>query len=436
MLDTGIDVPEVLNLVFFKPVKSKIKFVQMIGRGTRLCERLIDGKDKRFFLIFDYCGNFEYFDENPEGASLDNGKSLSQKLFDIKLEMLVELQKYEHQSNPEHKAYYDRLKPELYAKIKGIKENSKRISVRSKMDHLDKFVDYERWEALSILDKKEIQSHLSCLIDSDIDAAKGSLAFDMRMFQIELSVLATGKIDSAAKQVEKVRHTAKVLLEKASVTKVLEKADTLNEIRGTQMWENPTVSKLEKYREDIRELIQYIPPTHPVAIIDTDDEVETVDYTGNGLIDIRTYKEKVIDYLIEHTDNPTIKKIRNIEPINAEDVKELERILWNELGTKTEYEKEVHTNNLAAFIRSIVGVEQEAINEKFGQFLTGNILNSQQQEFLKSIIDYVRENGDIQMEDIIEKSPFDNYDVLTLFGPNVEVIKHIVNAMHNSIMAA
>lgn len=436
MLDTGIDVPEVLNLVFFKPVKSKIKFVQMIGRGTRLCPGLIDGQDKRFFLIFDYCSNFEFFDENPEGMNADNGKSLSQKLFDIKLELLVELQKYGHQSNVEHKAYYDKLKPELYSQIKGIKDNSKRISVRNKMAHLDKFVDYERWEALSILDKKEIQGHLSGLIDNDIESAKGSLAFDMRMFQIELSVLATGNIGDAVKQVDKVRHTAKVLLEKASVTKVIEKADVLKDIVGKEMWEKPSVSKLEKYREEIRELIQYIPANHPTAIIDTDDEVENTDYKGKGLIDIRTYKEKVIDYLLEHTDNPTIKKIRNIEPINADDVKELERILWNELGTKSEYEASVHEENLAAFIRSIVGVEQEAINEKFGQFLNGNVLNSQQQEFIKSIIDYVRENGDIEMENIIENSPFNNYDVLTLFGANVSVIKQIVSAMHDSIMAA
>lgn len=129
-------------------------------------------------------------------------------------------------------------------------------------------------------------------------------------------------------------------------------------------------------------------------------------------------------------------KIRNIEPINAEDVKELERILWTELGTKSEYEESVHEENLVAFIRSIVGVEQEAINEKFGQFLNGNVLNSQQQEFIKSIIDYVRENGDIEMEDIIENLPFNNYDVITLFGANVSVIKQIVSAMHDSIMAA
>ena len=93
-------------------------------------------------------------------------------------------------------------------------------------------------------------------------------------------------------------------------------------------------------------------------------------------------------------------------------------------------------DNLAAFIRSIVGIEQDAINEKFGEFLNGNIFNSQQQEFVKSIIDYVRENGDININDLIEKSPFDNYDIITMFGPQAQILRNIVDIMHNSITAA
>ena len=119
-----------------------------------------------------------------------------------------------------------------------------------------------------------------------------------------------------------------------------------------------------------------------------------------------------------------------------EDLKELERILWEELGTAEDYYKSTDIDNLAAFIRSIVGVGQDVINEKFGEFLNDNVMNSQQQEFVKSIIDYVRENGDIRMEDLIEKSPFDNYDILSLFGSNIVLIRTIVDQFHNSIMAA
>ncbi len=436
MLDTGIDVPSVLNLVFFKPIKSKIKFVQMIGRGTRLCPNLIDGKDKEYFIIFDYCSNFEYFDEHPDGATNNNGKSLTQRLFDVRLDILVELQKYEHQSNPSHKAYYDKLKPQLYSKITAVKENASRIAVRDKMMYVDKYCDYEKWNALSLLEKKEIQQHLSKLVDNDIDQSKGALAFDYQMLMVELSVLANGNISEAGRNVNRIRKTARLLLDTASISEVIKKAEILKTLVSAEFWESPTVDNLEKYRKEVRDLIQFIPPRSEPVEIDVFDDIIQLDYDGEGLIDIRTYKEKVIDYLAEHTDNPVIRKIQNLIPIDAEDVKELERILWHELGTVDEYKGSTDIDNLAVFIRSIVGIEQSVINEKFGEFLSGNILNSQQQEFVKAIIDYVRENGDIIADDLIEKAPFDSYDIVTLFNDNVPIIMNIVNAMHNSITAA
>ena len=436
MLDTGIDVPPVLNLVFFKPVKSKIKFIQMIGRGTRLCKGLIDGKDKKFFLIFDYCENFEFFEKHPDGMINSNGKSLSQKLFDVRLDILVELQKYEHQTEPTHKAYYDKLKPQLYAKIVKIKEASSRISVRDKMMYVDKYCDEEKWTAISLLEKKEIQLHLSRLIDNDLNQDKRALSFDFQMLMVELSVLANGNISAAERNVNRIRIVSRALLDTASVSAVIKKSDILKTLVSTEFWETPKVDKLEQYRNEIRDLMQYLPPKVDPVVIDIPDDVETIGYDGEGLIDIRTYREKVIDYLAEHTDNPVIKKIQNLIPINADDLKELERILWHELGTADEYHNSTDIDNLAAFIRSIVGIEQAAINERFGEFLSGNILNSQQQEFVKAIIDYVRENGDIVAEDLIEKSPFDNYDIVSLFDNNVPIIMNIVNAMHNSITAA
>ena len=114
----------------------------------------------------------------------------------------------------------------------------------------------------------------------------------------------------------------------------------------------------------------------------------------------------------------------------------MENILWSELGTAEEYHSSTDIDNLAAFIRSIVGVEQTAINEKFGDFLGENVLNSVQQEFVRSIIDYVRENGDIQAEDLIEKAPFDSYNIIDLFGTNVGIVTKIIGVMHDSIMVA
>lgn len=437
MLDTGIDVPSVLNLVFFKPVKSKIKFVQMIGRGTRLCEKLIDGNDKKFFLIFDYCNNFEYFEMNPEGVSITNGKSLSQKLYDVKLDIMVELQGYEHQCNETHKAYYEKLKQELYGKTQNIKNNSSRISVRKEMSYVDKYIDYERWNAIAPLAKKEMQLHLSKLIDNELTEDKSALSFDMQMLQIELATLISGNIGQASRQVERVRKIATLLLDySASQPAVMKKSDTLLKIKSTEFWNEPQISDLEKYREDIRNLLIYLPRGAKPVDINVIDVVLEGEFEGGFLVDIRTYKEKVLDYLAEHTDNSTINKIQNLDPISIEDVQELERILWHELGTPAEYHEATDIDNLAVFIRSIVGVEQSAINEKFGAFLNKNVLNSQQQEFVKAIIDYVRENGDICAEDLIEKSPFDNYDIVSLFGNNITIVTNIINHIHKSVMAA
>ena len=437
MLDTGIDVPSILNLVFFKPIRSKIKFVQMIGRGTRLCEGLIDGKDKKFFLIFDYCGNFEFFDEHPEGISITNGKSLSQKLFDVRLDILVELQSYEHQTNSIHKAYYDKLKNLLYDKVTDIKKAESRISVRQELKFVDKYQDFEVWESIAPLSKKEIQLHLSPLVDNDLEESKGALRFDMQMLQIELAVLASGGAENASKQVEKVRLISKLLLQNAAGKPlVMEKSESLNTLADTSFWSSPAIDVLEKCREDIRTLLEYLPHGPSPIDIDVQDEVMQGKYEGKSLLDIRTYREKVIDYLFEHTENTTIHKIKNVEPINTDDLKELERILWEELGTKDDYQQSTDIDNLAAFIRSIVGVDQEVINKKFGEFLDENIMNAQQQEFVKAVIDYVRENGDIQMEDLIEKAPFDNYDLLSLFGSNIIMIRSLVEQFHNSIIAA
>ena len=182
--------------------------------------------------------------------------------------------------------------------------------------------------------------------------------------------------------------------------------------------------------------MKYLPSAGKPVIIDLEDEIIASDYEPEFLIDIRTYKEKVIDYLIEHEDNETVKKIKNIEPITAEDLKELERILWKELGSEDDYRKTTDIDNLAAFIRSIVGVDQRAINEKFGAFLNDNVMNSQQQEFVKAVIDYVRENGDIETSVLIESAPFDNYDILSLFGPNIQFLTDMIEKIHNCIVAA
>lgn len=171
--------------------------------------------------------------------------------------------------------------------------------------------------------------------------------------------------------------------------------------------------------------------------IDISDTVEDAEYQPDDtMIDIRTYREKVIDYLAENSDSPVIKKIHNLEPITNDDLQELERVLWHELGTQQEYAETTSIGNLAAFVRSLVGLSQEAVNEKFGGYLNGNLLNSQQQEFVWTIISYVRENGDVELSDLVNTEPFNNYDLNEIFGVNLPTIVSVVKKLHESILAA
>ena len=439
MLDTGIDVPAVVNLVFFKPVKSKIKFVQMIGRGTRLCPDLFGkGKDKTHFVIFDYGDNFNFFDQHPDGTDGTQVRSLSQRFFEIRLDILYELQRIEYQETEFGRAYYKKIKEDLVSEITDLKCHSSRMRVREEMQFVDKYSDFDVWTCLSPVMVKEIKLHLTPLLESGLKGNDLMIAFDVRMLDIELSVLVQGNTISASRDIKVIREVAQYLLTKASVPQILEKAEQLKTLVSENFWASPSIEDLESLREDVRELMKFLDVgKKPPIDIDVTDETESNGDDGNGgSIDIRTYREKVLDYLAAHSESDVIKKIQNLEKINSDDLKELERILWQELGTKDEYEAATDIDNLAVFVRSLVGLSQDTINDKFGEFLNGNTLNAQQQEFVKAIINYVRENGDISREDLIEKSPFDKQFVGELFGENISVVIQIVDLIHGCVSVA
>ena len=441
MLDTGVDVPSVLNLVFFKPVYSLIKFVQMIGRGTRLCKDLYGpGKDKVGFKIFDFYGNFEYFDKNPEGKFVEiRAVSLTQRLYSVRVEVLHELQQIQYQENDNYREYYNRLKDILYKEVLVIKSHSKRFAVRENMKYVDKYVDKSVWESLSVVNIKELQKYIVPLIDAGLNGNSNIVSFDLKMLKIELAILLDDNIARAEKEVKAVREIAQYLLqEKASIPAVFAKKEDLKTLVSTQFWIKPKPIEIEQIRESIRDLMAYLEKEKgKIFITDIEDDISDSDFVPTDtIIDIRSYKEKVIDYLVENIDNPTIQKIYNIEPIDSSDLQELERILWHDLGSEGDYKELTTQLNLAAFVRSLIGIDQEAVNEKFGKYLLGNVFNSHQQEFIKMIINYVRENGDIEVEDIVNTEPFDNYDLAELFGDNIPDVVSIINILHQSILAA
>jgi type I restriction enzyme R subunit len=443
MIDTGVDVPEVLNLVFFKVVKSKIKFIQMIGRGTRLCKDLFGKQnDKEYFTIFDYLGNFEYFNIEQNREKEQEQKSLSRRLFEIRSKILAELQNIEHQENQFEKEYYIELKDILIKAVTDIKNQSTSISVRKEMEYVDKYIDPKTWDYLSPLAIAELDKHISPLVDKQGELDDSALIFDTKMLLLELANIINGSTLKTAKSIKGVKEIceiAELLLKKTTIPQIANKKEELKTIKTEQFWENATTESLEKMRKDLRDLMQFIRDNLSGQDFDTDfsDEVIEKETVNSGFVDIRTYKKKVLDFLQQNQNLNVLKKIRGLEKITPDDMKELERILWEELGTKSDYNKTTTQENLAIFVRSLIGLSQEAIQQKFGAYLSENTeLNAKQIEFIRAIINYVQKNGDITPEDIINTSPFDNYDLLQCFGDKVSVLMKIINTIHGAVSVA
>ena len=436
MLDTGIDVPDILNLVFFKQVHSYIKFNQMIGRGTRLSPNIFDIEDdKKEFYIFDWCGNFEFFGKNPKGKEPLPVMSLTERLFGLRLDLATTLQHSKYQSDTFAKGLHDELKEILRCQIAGLSDAN--ISVRQHWASVDKFRKKESWEYVSSVDVIELKEQVAPLLvpGFENEAAK---KFDVLLLNIQLSLVDSEV--SAEKSKLYVETTAQKLQERASIPQVAAKMAIINEIADHKFWESATLSKLEWVRKEIRELVQFILGTdNRTFTINIKDAVE-IQGTSPGVAPTMTYKQRVIDYLAKNRGLPVLNKIFNMEKLEDKDIEELERILWEELGTKEEYQRYVERGNLicgdsvGAFIRAQIGVDRVVAVERFSKFLSGVSLNTMQEEYLKTIITYVCENGDITVGTLVNVSPFSEFEWSKIFGQNLVSVRDYVNNLHSIII--
>ncbi len=431
MLDTGVDVPEILNLVFFKKVRSKIKFFQMLGRGTRLSPDIFGpGEDKKHFLCFDWCGNFEYFGAGKEGE--DDSKvplNVSQRVFSTRVKLMLALQDVAHQAIPWRAAYRKELAKTVGEQVGYLRKQLGRISVRKALPHLDNFRSAESWDMLTPEKVKEVDRYITPLAEDLVGEAELVKLFDCHMLAIELSLAATGSCTGANAEVGKVRRVARRLKQLGTIAEVTAKGAELGLLESAAFWASATLEQVEELRVAVRGLMVYL-QTDGVGIVTLhiSDEVEER-ATETGLLDIRTYREKVIDYLAEHILSPVVDKIRRLEPISAAEMAELENILWNVLGTKEQYEAEKYKGSLPGFVRSLVDIDEDAVQEKFGEFLSGGTLNQDQQEFVREIIDYLRENGEVTADDLTNDEPFVNYDIAGLFADRMPQFRELVGRL-------
>ena len=411
MLDTGIDVPEVLNLVFFKKVMSKAKFWQMIGRGTRLCPGLMDGEDKQKFYIFDFCGNFEFFRMN-QGKPTANMMALQGAIFNLEFQMAYKLQDLQYQV--EHLiAYRNKLVDIMTGKVQEL--NRENFAVRQHLKYVDTYAVAANYQTLTYEDTLLVRDELAPLILPDGDEAS-AVRFDALMYGIELAYLAGKKYGKAKSDLfKKVSGIASV----ANIPEIQVQAELINKILHTSYVEEAGIDEFEHIRENLRNLMKYLPQGgHQKYITNFTDEILSVEWNGSELEtdELKNYKAKAEYYVRQHQDNIVIEKLKTNKPLTSHDISVLEDILWNELGTKEEYETEYGSKPLGEFVREIVGLDMNAAKEAFSEYLNEASMDSRQIYFVNQIVEYIVHNGMMKDLSVLQESPFtDKGSVVEIF---------------------
>ena len=410
MLDTGIDVPEVLNLVFFKKVMSKAKFWQMIGRGTRLCEGLLDGEDKQKFYIFDFCGNFEFFRMN-KGKATANMIALQGAVFNLQFEISYKLQDIEYQID-RLIAYRNGLVEIMTGKVRELPRDN--FAVRQHLKYVDLYSSSSNYQGLTYEDTLIVREEVAPLILPDGDEAS-AVRFDALMYGIELAYLVGKKYSKARNDLnKKVAGIASV----ANIPEIQAQSELIYKILNTDYVETAGINEFEEIREKLRDLMKYLPKPKIRYDTDFEDDLLSIDWKESELEndELKNYKAKAEYYIRQHQDNIAIAKLKTNQPLTTQDIESLEDILWREVGTKQDYEQEYGSKPLGEFVREIVGLDMNAAKEAFSEYLSNTNLDSRQIYFVNQIVEYIVHNGMMKDFSVLQESPFtDQGSVVELF---------------------
>ncbi len=411
MLDTGIDVPEVLNLVFFKKVLSKAKFWQMIGRGTRLCPGLIDGMDKSKFYIFDFCGNFEFFRMN-KGKESASAMALQSAIFLLKSQIVYTLREQEYQT----KMLINYRKTLVGDMIRKVSELDKRsFNVRQHLKFVEKYSISENYMVLSYEDTLKIKEELAPLIIPDEDDAR-AIRFDALMYEIELALLAKkGCNRHRSDLVKKVSAMSNI----PNIPEIIAQTELINKLLKTDYLEKAGIEELENIRINLRNLTKYLFSESIRYDTNFNDEILSVEWNESELDndDLKNYRAKAEYYIREHQNNPAVAKLKSNIPLCEDDVKALEQILWGEVGTKEDYLATLKNLSLGKFVRSIVGLEMSAAKEAFSEFLDEQKYDARQIYFVNQIVEYIVHNGVMEDLSVLQEPPFtDRGSVADIFN--------------------
>lgn len=436
MLETGIDVPEIVNLVFAKKVYSRIKFEQMTGRGTRLCPNLFgEGNDKTEFYIFDYVRNFQYFDEHPKGKEAGNKLSPAAEIFAKKVRIIKLLQNAEF-VDARYQRFRNELIEDVLEKIGNLKPE--RVEVGLELRYVEKYKEEKSFECLTDADKEDIIRRLAPLVSS-WETNENAVNFDNSMYGLILSALETNRAFNKIKN--HVQKSGNVLLtECATIPEVKEKIPRLKEIQSEGYWKDKDILKFEETRKRLRDIMKYLHfERTKLYYVDFEDSMlNRIEGRVSGIStdDFEDYRKKVNEYVETHKQHPSIKKLIHNEPITQDDYKELERIFIKELGTKEEYESNYSDTPLGILIRKIAKMDRDSAYAAFSTFIVEERPNAEQIHFINQVVDYVVENGYIKDVLDLMKTPFNRPFKFSMIFTRDEQIKfvHIINGFKENAM--
>lgn len=439
MMDTGVDAPRVLNLVFFKEVKSFAKYWQMIGRGTRLCKDLFGkGLDKEFFLIFDICGNFEFFDENPDGYIPTPAKSLSQLIFETKLDIVMAVYNNQHPS-PQEETHARYLKEDLHETVSLLDED--RFEVRKHWKYVKEYKSAQRWNNLTNSDVLDIKNHLSHLVSYKDDTDELAKRFDVLVSRLQLALINQSKAQTAL--IGNVVSIARLLFTKRNIPAVQSKLALIENLKSGDFWPSVTLEQLEHIRVELRNLIQFLKDENkekPVYTDFSDDlalsNIKEVDVMAT-YTSLQSYRDRVEAFIRKNRNHLVIDKLYKNLPITHSELAALEDFLLKEaLESKDRFVKEYGEQPFGKFVRSIVGLDIEAANQLFAAFITTANLNANQITFIQKIVSYLQRNGVIEKE-LLTQAPFDQLHDQGIFGifpedDKLEMVIKIVNQVNQN----
>lgn len=434
MMDTGIDVPECVNLVFFKKVRSKAKFWQMIGRGTRLCKGLscidqIDGEytDKRRFLIFDYCGNFEYFRQHKEGYETRETKTLSENIFGKQVRLMMALQESAF-ADADYQAWRKELAETCHGQVANLKREL--IAVKMRLRYVEKYQKEDAFAHISDLDKGELEREIAPLVFLD-DPDEFAKRFDNFMYGLMLAHLEQMPSFKYAKK--QLCDMAVLLEKKVTIPQIKEKLPLIREIGTDAFWEAKDLLLFEKVRKELRDLIQFLDEgekKHQIITKLTDPVTEQQEGVQmEAAYDFEDYRAKVNRYVNDHGDTLAIHKLTHNIPLSQGDYQELERILTSELGSREDYVREFGDTPFGLLIRKIAKLDHEAAMDAFSAFINDQSLNQKQIAFVHKVIQHIELNGYMENPAELTKPPFDKpISFLKLFDAKTQ--KELVDTIN------